>query len=232
MWISQNEDTQKYSIDTDGNVYSNITNRFLKPLNRSNGYHFVNIQGKCISVHRLVALNYLDKPLEGQNQVNHIDGNKKNNCVSNLEWVTQSENGKHSFKTGLQKPLKGFTNKQSKAVLRLDNTKRFVSIYGSMKEAAVDMGLVGYQTIQTACNKGVKSRGFFWVRANKLYGAVDYNGSEWLSENEPTRSDKSWLHQDGNVWNVPKGTIEKILNYPLSWDNDVEYLENKLKKLI
>ena len=92
MWISQNEDTQKYSIDTDGNVYSNITNRFLKPLNRSNGYHFVNIQGKCISVHRLVALNYLDKPLEGQNQVNHIDGNKKNNCVSNLEWVTQSEN--------------------------------------------------------------------------------------------------------------------------------------------
>ena len=55
---------------------------------------------KNFTVHKLVASAFLPK-IEGKNEVNHIDGNKKNNCASNLEWVSRSENMKHAYETGL-----------------------------------------------------------------------------------------------------------------------------------
>lgn len=51
-------------------------------------------------VHRLVALAFLEKP-EGKDCINHIDGNPKNNNVSNLEWCDHKENNNHAFDTGL-----------------------------------------------------------------------------------------------------------------------------------
>lgn len=61
---------------------------------------------KNISVHRLVAINFITNP-ENKAQVNHKDGNKMNNTVSNLEWNTVSENHIHAFKTGLRSRPKG-----------------------------------------------------------------------------------------------------------------------------
>ena len=62
----------------------------------------VTLKGKNYLVHRIVAETFLcnkNKLLE----VNHIDGNKKNNSVTNLEWVTRSQNIKHAYITGLNK---------------------------------------------------------------------------------------------------------------------------------
>ncbi len=59
-----------------------------------------------MSVHRLVAINFIPNP-ENKAQVNHIDGNKMNNSVSNLEWNTVSENHIHAFRTGLRTRPKG-----------------------------------------------------------------------------------------------------------------------------
>jgi hypothetical protein len=63
---------------------------------------------KRFYVHRLIAMTYIHKPA-GKDHVNHIDGNRFNNHVSNLEWCTQAENNKHGWKIGSFKykiPLK------------------------------------------------------------------------------------------------------------------------------
>ena len=58
---------------------------------------------QCRKVHREVALAFIPNP-DNLPEVNHIDGNKENNHVSNLEWCTRSHNVKHSFDTGLKQP--------------------------------------------------------------------------------------------------------------------------------
>ncbi|WP_018923850.1 NUMOD4 domain-containing protein [Salsuginibacillus kocurii] len=77
--------------------------RVLKQ-NQSNGYYFIGLRKdgkvKQIDIHRLVALTFLNNS-ENKPAVNHIDGNKVNNCVTNLEWVTHKENSEHAVKTGL-----------------------------------------------------------------------------------------------------------------------------------
>ena len=64
----------------------------------------VNAQGerKDILVHRLVAAAFIPKPV-GKDYINHKDGNKINNCVDNLEWVSIKENNQHAYDTGLKR---------------------------------------------------------------------------------------------------------------------------------
>ena len=90
-----------------------------------------NVRKVCL-VHRLVASAFVDNPLCKQ-QINHIDGNKKNNVASNLEWVTQRENIKHAYRIGLNTPHDGGT---SKPILAYDTNGNFVREYKSTNEAA------------------------------------------------------------------------------------------------
>lgn len=79
--------------------------RVLKHGTDSWGYAFVILQNqgkKCVLVHRLVANAFLDNK-QNKMQINHIDGNKQNNAVCNLEYCTPSENMKHAAKLGLTK---------------------------------------------------------------------------------------------------------------------------------
>jgi hypothetical protein len=95
-----------YSVTEDGKVWSHKSNKFLKPI-LCNNYFSVNLckPGKKIKlkrVHRIVAEAYLENP-ENKPQINHIDANKLNNAVSNLEWVTVSENIRHAHNLGIYK---------------------------------------------------------------------------------------------------------------------------------
>lgn len=66
----------------------------------SNGYCRVYANGQGYLVHRLVAEAFIPNP-DDKPQVNHKDGNKRNNSVANLEWATQSENTQHAYDSGL-----------------------------------------------------------------------------------------------------------------------------------
>lgn len=69
--------------------------KILNPRPGRTGYMRVTLEGKDYYVHRLVAQAFIDNPLN-KPEVNHKDGNKKNNTVSNLEWVTKKENCEHA----------------------------------------------------------------------------------------------------------------------------------------
>lgn len=98
-----------YFATPDGRVYSEKVKRFLKPRNHR-GYWSIGIsvdgKKKTATVHRLIAFAFVDNP-ENKKVINHKDGDKKNNNISNLEWCTTSENILHAFKTGLSSPMAG-----------------------------------------------------------------------------------------------------------------------------
>lgn len=97
---------------------------------------------KNFYLHRIVAELFLPKPLEHQTQVNHIDGNKENNCVSNLEWICPKENIKHSHETGLSKGRRehGSTIKLPDSVVANAYLSVKIGMYG-VREAADKYGM-------------------------------------------------------------------------------------------
>ena len=94
-----------YQISNKGRLWSTKTNRYLNPFVNNRGYLTINIKAangkrKGELIHRLVALAFIDNP-NGYPEVNHIDEDKKNNDVSNLEWCTRQYNnnyGQHNAK--------------------------------------------------------------------------------------------------------------------------------------
>lgn len=92
----------KLCVSDTGDITRKYDNFKYKPCDNGSGYESVS-DGL---VHRLVAIFHLPNP-DNLPCVNHIDGNKKNNNVSNLEWCSYSDNGKHAVKSGLQPVRKG-----------------------------------------------------------------------------------------------------------------------------
>lgn len=98
-----------YKISIDGTLINLQTGKTKKWVKSSNGYMrtglWINNKQYNISQHRILAQYFIDNP-ENKPQVNHKNGIKHDNRIENLEWVTSSENAKHSFANGLQKPTK------------------------------------------------------------------------------------------------------------------------------
>lgn len=100
--IKEITDFPKYLIDTDGNIYNKRTNKKLKISDNGRGYKKVSLyteEGKTINkyVHRLVAETFIDNP-NNLSEVNHIDEDKANNSVDNLEWCDRKYNNNYGSK--------------------------------------------------------------------------------------------------------------------------------------
>ena len=101
-----------YLVCKQGNVFNAKTGKKLKPGITNTGYRHVSLwkenKGQSFTVHRLVATAYIPNPM-GLEEVNHIDGNKLNNSITNLEWVSSSGNSQHAVDNG----LRTYTNRLS-----------------------------------------------------------------------------------------------------------------------
>ena len=99
---------KNYLINIQGDIFSLRRKKVLKARKGKFGYLYIGITNddghrKFIKIHRAVALTFIPQ-IEGKPFINHKDGNKLNNNVSNLEWCTAKENVAHAIATGLAKP--------------------------------------------------------------------------------------------------------------------------------
>lgn len=172
--------TDKYYANDAGNVFFNkeTGKGFTKRYKGDQVKHFINKYGyieyilddeagnrKHIQAHRIVASLFITQENQLQKYVNHKDGNKENNHVSNLEWCTASENELHSFNT-LKKVVwnkgsKGLRQNKPNPVDRYSIENIFEKSYDSPRDAEED----GYnlKQISAVCNGNQKThKGKIW----------------------------------------------------------------------
>lgn len=121
-----------YSVDEEGRVKNDITNKELSPRTQQGYKHvtiYINKKPKSCRVHRLVAAAFIPN-LENKPYVNHLNGIRSDNRVRNLEWATPSENTQHAVDTGLFKPTR------EKQVIQYSLNGDKIAIYRSISEAA------------------------------------------------------------------------------------------------
>lgn len=138
QWRSISETNGKYIISNYGRVKNKKLDRELKGTLDKDGYCKVGlrIKNKRIYrfVHRLVAIEFIPN-IGNKPQVNHIDGNKSNNNVDNLEWVTTQENIIHAYQNGLKVGQCG--NQNIETLIELDDN---IYSFFSLKEASLFLG--------------------------------------------------------------------------------------------
>ena len=149
-----------YKISNYGRVYSAISNKCLKSIKNTKGYLLVHLykdgNRKVFKIHRLVAIHFIPNENKKYNQVNHIDGDKTNNIVNNLEWVDNSLNEIHAYKNG----LKG-SKSVSKRVRCVETGEEFESIISASRKFKIDR-----RNITNSCNgetKNTKGLHFEWI---------------------------------------------------------------------
>lgn len=122
-----------YIITKHGQVYSIKYKRFLKPSLNDNGYYRVSTKNKNYYIHRLVAFAFLNSPDDNsQTQVNHKNLNKLDNRADNLEWMSPSENNKHSVEFNPDQ----YKHLQKKVACLNKDTNEIIQIYNGIKEAS------------------------------------------------------------------------------------------------
>ena len=130
------ENCTRYIIHENGEVYSSYKKGFLKPLVDSKGYNYIGLRScnpiiRNPKIHTLVMLAFSDG--QKKEQINHIDGIKTNNNLSNLEYVTNRENRIHALNKNLKSEISYGISQHS-----LDG--ELISVFDTAKEALIHLG--------------------------------------------------------------------------------------------
>lgn len=119
----------------------------------------------CGFVHRCVALAFIPNP-NGYSEVNHINGNKHDNRVDNLEWCSRGHNMKHAYDMGLKKVAKEFqdiTNAKRKRICQIDKqTGETIAEYPSVLAAAQSLGRDQGNITRAASGQYMTAYGYKW----------------------------------------------------------------------
>lgn len=180
IYIEGRETT--YRISNRGRILNSIGNFKNKPLkikvHPQNGYCSY---GFCINkkfyyryIHRLVAKTFIENPYS-KSQVNHIDGNKQNNNVENLEWATPQENTKHAFENGLERV--------TKPVCQYTLNGKFVKYFNSMREAGDETCLKQHNISNAVLGNTSQVGGFQWRYFENNFNDIEPISRHYLNRN-------------------------------------------------
>jgi hypothetical protein len=139
VWKSVKGYEGLYAISNYGRVKNIVTDKVRSPINNGKGYYKLELRkdkiGKRHYIHRMVAEAFLPNP-HNKTEVNHKDGKPSNNHISNLEWVTSSENSKHAVYKGA---LKAWGN-EAKPIEAINLDNGMVTRFATISEAERALG--------------------------------------------------------------------------------------------
>lgn len=158
----------RYEVSDEGEVRNKKTGKVLKPVKHNHGYgqyflYFGDKENRVMEkfyAHRIVAEVFIPNT-ENKPLINHIDGNKMNNNISNLEWCTHSENNTHAYETGLSK------EKGQVRVEQYDLDGNLICIHESMSSAGRLLGISNTGIGNCCKGKNDTCGGFRWKYADK-----------------------------------------------------------------
>lgn len=147
-------------VERSNGTIQRFTGKTLKSFKNSAGYIMVRLSDssngrrECARVHRLVASSFIENS-EMKPEVNHIDGNKSNSCLSNLEWVTPKENRVHAWEKGLRnkshlRPQYGVRNGSSKLTDEIVVSMRILRQKGESYQSIANLFGVAKSTAMRA----------------------------------------------------------------------------------
>jgi hypothetical protein len=150
IWKDIPNTNGQYMVSNQGKVMTIKTGRILTPCIDERGYERVCLfkadRNRRYKVHRLVAIAFLPNP-HGKEQVNHKDGNKRNNCTDNLEWVSNEENMHHSRVNGLHDGHKRFCESKKKRIVATHIESGKETVFDSILSAKKTIGTSHIQEV-------------------------------------------------------------------------------------
>lgn len=159
-----------YSINEEGKIYSHRTGKIMKTFKNNRGYVCVSLTKDRIKknhlVHRLVAKTFLER-VDGKYEVNHIDSDKENNFVGNLEWVTRKENVAHQVASGnldIASAQAKARESNKRKVGMYDLNGNLLKVFISQKEAAEETNSIASKISLVVNGKRKTHNGYIWKR--------------------------------------------------------------------
>lgn len=187
MWKSIPVDNN-YEASNDGQIREIVSKKIISQWQDKDGYLIATLSGKLYRVHRLIALTFISNP-NNLPVINHKNFNKSDNHVANLEWVSYSENSKHSF-TGNHRDntLKNWVKEVQPLAAEASKTKiaqydlqdNLLNVFNSQREASEKTGTCRSSITRCVTGHRKTAGGYKW----KYY----LEGSTTTNEENPTSS--------------------------------------------